>query len=452
MASVKIQKSLLARLAAQSKQLRTFLAHRTRPDVRLQWNSIAELYRASVQQAFDSKAPFIVTGAPHAAYYPRNFACFYPDLLDPVTIIDAEDAANRSDLLVKSVALICSALKAGVHTTTLVPITSHSIVGINYFASPSDTLLGLLAALKQLLAAGDYADGRFAAIYARAANEGRAIRAAYAQDIAEAVERLATELVLHHVAATGADCLLCDSKRPRSAVTDARAERARFVTNANVWTTFSWAIDLDFVDLGAIERKLGRTLQRYKRELFAAFAPNGFVLHSLEPPAPVPSHNISLDFAHIRNGFWDMNEPGERSLFRNTAEHILRDPKFWTQDRLLVVSIKRPRERLIHRVLAPGYQGRNAWPALNVEFADRLLDLARWEGPRYSAQARSLLRAVVSIVARHGGYPELIAPDGAIYRTWGYQSALAHSWFPRFASVAHRTNSQVGAEGRASAF
>ena len=40
---------------------------------------IDELYRHSVNSAFAAKEAFLVTGAPHAsAYYPRDFAWFYP--------------------------------------------------------------------------------------------------------------------------------------------------------------------------------------------------------------------------------------------------------------------------------------------------------------------------------------------------------------------------------------
>ena len=38
----------------------------------------------------------------------------------------------------------------------------------------------------------------------------------------------------------------------------------------------------------------------------------------------------------------------------------------------------------------------------------------------------------------HGGYQELISEKGLKYRTWAYQSAVAHSWFPRFLTVWRR--------------
>ena len=74
---------------------------------------IDELYRHSVNSAFSPKEAFLVTGAPHAsAYYPRDFAWFYPDVLDPETIMDSEDAVRRVRLLEKSVRLMLEAVRA----------------------------------------------------------------------------------------------------------------------------------------------------------------------------------------------------------------------------------------------------------------------------------------------------------------------------------------------------
>jgi len=47
-------------------------------------SAIEDLYRHSMDSAFSVTEAFLVTGAPHAsAYYPRDFAWFYPDVLDP---------------------------------------------------------------------------------------------------------------------------------------------------------------------------------------------------------------------------------------------------------------------------------------------------------------------------------------------------------------------------------
>src|SRR4051812_2179192 len=111
--------------------------------------AIEDLYTHSMDSAFSVTEPFLVTGAPHAsAYYPRDFAWFYPDVLDPETIMDAQDAIRRARLLEKSVRLLLEAVRANVVTTTIVPAGRARYLGGNYFSQASGTLLGLLSRLR----------------------------------------------------------------------------------------------------------------------------------------------------------------------------------------------------------------------------------------------------------------------------------------------------------------
>ena len=117
-------------------------------------SGIDELYRRSVDNAFSAKESFLVTGAPHAsAYYPRDFAWFYPDVLDPDTIMDSVDAIRRVRLLERSVRLMLEAVRSGVVTTTIIPVGRNRYIGVNYFSRPSDTLWGTLAGRKQIICA-----------------------------------------------------------------------------------------------------------------------------------------------------------------------------------------------------------------------------------------------------------------------------------------------------------
>ena len=67
--------------------------------------------------------------------------------------MDSEDAVRRVRLLEKSVRLMLEAVRSNVVTTTIVPAGSDRYIGVNYFSRPSDTLLGILAGLEQLVRA-----------------------------------------------------------------------------------------------------------------------------------------------------------------------------------------------------------------------------------------------------------------------------------------------------------
>ena len=395
---------------------------------------IDDLYRHSMNSAFSAQESFLVTGAPHAsAYYPRDFAWFYPDVLDPQTIMDSQDAARRIRLLEKSVRLMLGAVRSGIVTTTLIPVGSGRHIGANYFALPSDTLLGVLAGLEQLVGAdrraSPYAD------MAEAAQTGQRLLGEYRRDLKKSVCELAKSLEPYE--SNGIKSLLCDVSGPRSAATDTRAERLRFVTNASVFATFQQSIRLGVSDRAELEQILGRTLSAYKQELLELFGKDGYIKHSLDCTAQSAGSSIALDFVNVQRGFWDLKNASERALFAATTDFILAEPRFRIPNTFhFFVSADNPRKKFIHRIATPSYQGRSAWPTFNVEFADRMLDYDEGSGSdTYRSQAREILRHIREATETHGGYQELLSENGLQYRTWAYRGAVAHSWFPRFLTV-----------------
>ena len=395
---------------------------------------IRELYRYSVNSAFSPKEAFLVTGAPHAsAYYPRDFAWFYPDVLDPETILDSEDAVRRVRLLEKSVHLLLEAVRSNVVTTTIVPAGGDRYIGVNYFSQPSDTLLGILAGLEQIIRADQRASAFLA--MSQGAHAGRLLLAEYRDDLKSAISELAR--ALQPFDDNGFTALLCDATAPRSAATDTRAERRRFVTNACVYATFVRGTRLGVIDRIELEGLLGRELSQYKKELLGLFGKHGYIRHALDSGSEPAASSIALDFVNVHRGFWDLSDEGERALFAATTDLILGEPRFRIPGTShFLVSSDNPQNKMIHKIAAPAYQGRSCWPTFNVEFADRMLDYDECSGAdKYRSCARDILRDIRTATETHGGYQELLSEKGLKYRTWAYQGAVAHSWFPRFLTV-----------------
>ncbi|UWU67112.1 hypothetical protein [Bradyrhizobium sp. NC92] len=428
---------MTATFVANALQAVNFLGDRFLRQSPHSLSAIADLYRHSMDSAFSLTEAFLVTGAPHAsAYYPRDFAWFYPDVLDPETIMDSQDAVRRVRLLEKSVRLLLEAVRADVVTTTIVPAGRGRYLGVNYFSRPSDTLLGILAGLQQMLSAEQRASSYLA--MSQCAHAGRLLLAEYGGDLKRAILKLASELEAFD--ADGTRYLLCDSTGPRSAATDTRAERRRFVTNACVYTTFVWGVQLGIVGENELKRLLGRDLAQYKRDLLRLFGKDGYIRHSLDGPASSPASSVALDFVSVHRGFWNMSEASERALFAATADLIIAEPRFRIPSTFhFLVSADNPRNKIIHKIAAPAYQGRSSWPTFNVEFADRMLDFDEASGSEnYRACAQGILKDIRTATEVHGGYQELISEQGLKYRTWAYKGAVAHSWFPRFLSVWRR--------------
>ncbi|MEY9186359.1 hypothetical protein ABIG06_000261 [Bradyrhizobium sp. USDA 326] len=427
----------VATVVANALQAVNFLGDRFLRKSHHSLSAIEDLYRHSMDSAFSVTEAFLVTGAPHAsAYYPRDFAWFYPDVLDPETIMDAQDAVRRVRLLERSVRLLLEAVRARVVTTTIVPAGRGRYLGVNYFSRPSDTLLGILAGLQQMISAEDRAASHLA--MSQCVHAGRLLLAEYGGDLKRAILQLASEL--ESFDADGTRYLLCDASGPRSAATDTRAERRRFVTNACVYTTFVWGMQLGIVAENELKRLLGRDLAQYKTDLLRLFGKDGYIRHSLEGPASSPASSVALDFVSVHRGFWDMSDASERALFAATTDLIIAEPRFRIPGTFhFLVSAENPRNKMIHKIAAPAYQGRSCWPTFNVEFADRMLDYDEFVGgDTYRAWSQRILKDIRTATEIHGGYQELISEQGLKYRTWAYKGAVAHSWFPRFLSVWRR--------------
>ena len=104
--------------------------------------------------------------------------------------MDSEDAVRRVRLLEKSVRLMLEAVRSNVVTTTIVPAGSDRYIGVNYFSLPSDTLLGILAGLEQIV----HADQRSSSYLAmsQGAHAGRLLVAEYREDLKKAISNSPT--------------------------------------------------------------------------------------------------------------------------------------------------------------------------------------------------------------------------------------------------------------------
>jgi hypothetical protein len=270
---------------------------------------------------------------------------------------------------------------------------------------------------------------------AKTARTGRLLLVEYRDDLKKSVFELAKSLEPY--VDNGNRSLLCDISKPRSAATDTRAERMRFVTNASVCATFQQSVRLGVIDQGELEEILGRKLSKYKQELLHLFGRDGYIRHTLESAVESPASAIALDFVNVHRGFWDLKDENERALFGATTDLILAEPRFRIPNTFhFLMSTDNPRNKLIHRIASPAYQGRSAWPTFNVEFADRMLEYDEFSGTdTYRFYAQEILRHIHAATETHGGYQELLSEDGLQYLTWAYRGAVAHSWFPRFLTV-----------------
>ncbi len=399
-------------------------------------SSMKEIYAASIKRAFEKSAYFITTGSPHSrVLYLRNYAWFYPTLLDARTFINRHDGDRRVTLIRRSLSIIFRSTRQLPYSTTLIPISPRKFVPLNFIREPSDSLLGVLSGVEQLRNAAFQDSYGYRDVLERAASEGEVLLEENRAEISFQLNHLI--LSLREFDNGNLKVLLIDRDDNRSTATDTRLERRRFIANANVWTTFRKAIDMGIVPESEIERLIGRTLDTYKQELLALFGERGYIVDSLENLREEDYQNVSLDFCQVHRGFWTFSSSREIELFRNTAEIFLRNTELQDEShRCFLVMANNPRIQFLKQIAVGSYHGRTIWPAFNVEFADRLFDLSVVTNEsRYRDAASEILIQLKIYIERIGYYPELLRPDGRPYRTWIYRCARADSWFPRFLGV-----------------
>lgn len=404
---------------------------------------IEEIYTASARRAFEKSGYFITTGSPHSrALYLRNYAWFYPTLLDPRTFISRHDGDRRITLIRRSLSLIFRSTRELPYSTTLIPISPRKFVPVNFVREPSDSLLGVFSGVQQLTNAGLQESELYRDILDRAATEGQTLLEENRPALWFQLNYLIDSL--REFSCGNLNVPLVDRDENRSTATDTRLERRRFITNANVWATLRKAVELDIVSQSEIEGRIGRTLDAYKQELLALFGERGYIADSLENLQAEDHRNVTLDFCQTYRGFWTFSSSREIELFRNTAEMFLRNTELQDDShRCFLVAADNPRIQFFKQVAVASYHGRTMWPAFNVEFADRLFDLSvAARDSSYRDAACEILKQLKIYIERIGYYPELLRADGTPYRTWIYCGARADTWFPRFRAVYTRVPSE----------
>lgn len=283
-------RGLVATCVANGIQAANFLGDRFLRKAHRISSEIDELYTDAMNSAFCATEAFLVTGAPHAsAYYPRDFAWFYPDVLDPDTIINSEDAI-RGFVCSKRTSGSCWNRRSGVVTTTIIPAAQ---IGISVSTTFRDLRIRCWVSsrrLEQIICADQRASASYLGL-SQGAHAGRLLLIEYREDLKKAIIQLARSLEPFDDNGTG--YLLCDAAAPRSAATDTRAERRRFVTNACIYATFLRAIELGVIRSaswsncsGANCRDTRRNFSACSASMAISFIPWIAIANHLRLPSP----------------------------------------------------------------------------------------------------------------------------------------------------------------------
>ena len=218
------------------------------------------------------------------------------------------------------------------------------------------------------------------------AHAGRLLLAEYREDLKKAIFQLAS--ALQPFDDNGLTALLCDVTAPRSAATDTRAERRRFVTNACVYATFMRGIRLGVIDRIELEAA-ARTRTPAIQEGAAGAVRQAWLYQAcLARRQRAAGVFHCARFRQRAPGILGSERRGRTRAVRGHDGLILGEPRFRIPGTShFLVSADNPQNKMIHKIAAPAYQGRSCWPTFNVEFADRMLEYDEFPAPTNTGPA-----------------------------------------------------------------
>lgn len=370
---------------------------------------------------FDPTKPYLISGEPFSVLYPRNLGVFYNALLDSRTALNQTDWQHRQQLYLQSALYALDAFSASHKlTTTIVPISQHTVAltEVHPGSVPSDSLYGLLYALRTLSQPSPYKDSLYkvqtinatrAVITARQANiEG------LLQLYVRKVQDPDSGLVKRHLALSGArDGVIRDSS---------------FYDNVVLWKTLSLANDL------GIHHYSSTYLAKLRTDILSQYWNESSGIFSDEYVKAGQPVTFSADWLiALPAGFLDPHNANDLSKLIRIVDYTERTglaeplPLKYTAAN---TPLKAP--PIVH-YFEPHYGGKLIWSYWGTQYITLLDSLYQaTHNPAYSLLAGHDLQAYNQIISRYGGFPETLNPDSTFHKSFFYKSILDTGWVVQY--------------------
>ncbi|NTU47236.1 hypothetical protein HGA88_06425 [Candidatus Roizmanbacteria bacterium] len=379
---------------------------------------IAEIH----QLRFDPAKPYLISGDHFSVLYPRNLGVFYLATLDQTTALDRKDWLNRQQSYLLATAYGLEAFtQAGRISTTIVPVAPQSVSLLNIYAYPSDSLYGLLYALKTLQTPNEATSS----YHLQTVSAAKTLERWYAPKL--------TELINNYVQTVyDPQTQLVKTSIHLSGAKDITKRTSAFYDNVILWKTLSLAKELGFnyqsqIDLSAYKQKILSTYW-YPR--------GGYFLEDLSP-ASMSDHYYSSDWlAAFFTGFLDPKNPNELPYFEKSVAYLHQQQidrpfglKYQQQDRAT-------RQFPLVRIFVPSYGGSSIWSFWGAEYIKLLHILSQGTGKTaYEEEAQYQIAQYDKNIVKYRGYPELYDEKGEMLSGLFYKSIRMTGWVVDFESA-----------------
>ncbi|QQS44031.1 hypothetical protein IPM65_00255 [Candidatus Roizmanbacteria bacterium] len=383
---------------------------------------VADIIKEIHEKRFDPKNMYLISGDHFSVLYPRSLGIFYHSILDPRTALNMDDWLNRQRIYLKTLAYALNVFSQSEElSTTIVPTTPNSVILLNIYATPSDTLYSLLYAFDQLLGSKSLEE-----IYPF--KKSTPYKLATTETTQDMLHEYRAILRRHYYTykATVFDTESGFIKKDilLSGTKDIVKKYGGFYDNVIFWKTTELA-----QKLGLIENDEA-FLAVYKKRILAEYwREEGLFLEDMSDEARDGNWYSSDWLIAFQTGFLSVKNPKDRTYLNKAVSYIIENeidqpfPIRYHND------FRKKRLHFPVNIGAPYYGSLVIWSHWGMEYIKLLIALSQYgKSEKYLTYAAKHLETYEFNISRYRGYPEVYNRFGDFYTSFFYRSVRTTGW------------------------
>lgn len=375
---------------------------------------------------FNPEQPFLISGDHFSVLYPRSLGIFYHSALDSRTALNEEDWKNRQLIYLKTTAYALQVFEeADRLSTTVVPIAPRSVVLINIYDPPSDTLYSLMYALRVLQDKNTierlypYSSTQSTVQFPlQTTREANKLLDDHKQMLERYFKKYQQDVYDQQTGLVRTDISLSGTK-------DIARRHGAFYDNVIFWRTTQLAQEL------GVTPKDEQFLFELKNRIIKTYwdEETGVFLEDLSERSK-EVHAYSSDWLIVQmTGFLDPNDPTELIYLKRVIEYIQENEIDQPFGMRYETDTSRAQLAGLPRIFAPAYGTTAIWSNWGQEYIKLLVRVGEVTGDEaYFDQANKQLEAYTFNITRYRGYPEVYDTHGDFFRQMFYKSVRQTGW------------------------
>lgn len=420
--SIKLRYSIFWRNFSKIKSAWHIVGNRFGRRNRSSSKEVKKIIEEIHEKRFDPKNMYLISGDHFSVFYPRSMGIFYHSILDPRTALHDDDWLNKQKIYLKTLSFALNVYsQSKTLSTTIVPTTPNSVILLNIYATPSDTLYSIFYAFSQLLGNKDL-EKIYPAIKKTGYNLSTQKTAKKMLDKYQSVLKQHFKNYKKFVfdKKTGLikkDILISGTK-------DIVRKQSGFYDNVIFWKTVELAQKLKIIEK---DEEFLKDLKSKIIEKF--FIKDGLFLEDLSKESIKNKWYSSDWLIAYQTGFLDVDNKADFSYLKKATQYVIDNKIDLPFPLRYHLDQRRNRLYLPVRIGAKDYGSSVIWSHWGTEFIKLLLTISKKENnKKFRKIAQGHLKTFEYNISRYRGYPEVYRSNGDFYTSIFYTSVRTTGW------------------------